>query len=106
MAIAFLKTQKRIHIENGFILSVLFFLTLLIFSWKTPLVLLFLFPIFCGIGKLRDPSYKMPYIHDIWDLSAGIVYRLTHIFSRTRELQKKQVKETLKIGEIENKKQD
>lgn len=105
IGLASLKTRKRIHIENGIILTVLFFVTLILFSWKTPVVLLFLFPLFCGIGKLRDVSYRMPYIHDIWEIGSLIAYRLTHLFSQTRELQKKQVKESLKIEGAENKKE-
>lgn len=50
----FLNSPERRHIETGIILTCLFILSLLVLGFQSPFLLFFLFPVFSGIGKLRE----------------------------------------------------
>ena len=98
--IFFLKTREQVHIKNGLLLTLISGGLIFFFHWDTPLIIFICFPLFYGIGYIQRKAYPMPYIYDIHRFLSYILSKVTHIFHKTRNLQKTDKQETLKMNEI------
>lgn len=100
--IFYLKTQEKTHIKNGITLTLIWALLtglLWYFDIHNGILIFMLFPLFYGIGYLPRKAYHMPYIYDVYAFFAAIFWFVGHIFHRTRNLQKTDKQETIKIDE-------
>lgn len=101
--IFFTKTYDRFHIKNGITITLIFTILCILFWWDSPVLLFVLFPVCYGIGYIERKAYRMPYIYDMYSFIAWILYFITHIFYKTRSLQKTQKVETITIWETQKK---
>ena len=96
----FFKTQDNIHIKNGLVITMIFWVLFGLFGWDSPTLIFMLFPIFYWIGYVQRKAYHMPYMYDVYALLGKIFWTLWHIFLRTRKLQKTDVSKSIKMNEI------
>ncbi|QFR38874.1 hypothetical protein A9Q91_01425 [Candidatus Gracilibacteria bacterium 28_42_T64] len=93
------KSKYSFHIKNGFIITLLFTLTLLASKFQfIPYhsSILFLIPISYGLGYLKNRlAYKMPFIYDIYHL-ISLGFLRTRSFNKTYNVEKNI---HLKVGE-------
>ena len=94
-----LKSRESFHIKNGLILTLITIFILATLGFDSPALLLVLFPILYGIWYHSRLWYKMPYIYDIAAFLSYILHGVTHIFHRTRKLQKTTKKVSIKVWE-------
>jgi len=97
--IFFLRTQQKLHIKNGLIISMIFWVIVFFYWIHHPMLYLLLFPICFWIGQRDNIAYIMPYIYDIWNFISLTLYKTTHIFSRAKELKNTTKKEVMKMNE-------
>lgn len=86
-------------IHHSIVLIVLFLVCLYMFWINSPILLLFLFPIFYLIGYNEQSAYRMPYIYDIYYCCSAVLKKIWHIFSKAHKLKNTSKSETIKIWE-------
>jgi hypothetical protein len=91
--------KQNFHMRNNIVLIGLFIMSILVFTWDSPLLILFLFPLCYAIWYKDIRAYRMPYIYDIYVFLHSIYSRVWSIFHKTRKLQKTQIQETIKMWE-------
>ena len=91
--------RKSFHIKNSILLILLFVICIVLFSWSSPVLLLFLFPLCYSFWYKDDRTYRMPYIYDTYLFISNIFWHIWGIFHMTRKLQKTQINETIKMWE-------
>ncbi|MDD3793826.1 MAG: hypothetical protein PHI37_03375 [Candidatus Gracilibacteria bacterium] len=82
------ENKYSIHIRNGIIISILVIILIILnltMIISSKWLILILFPICFGLGKLNDITYRMPYIYEIYRSYKYIL----HFFYKS----KKQIKE-------------
>lgn len=92
-------TRGKFHLRNGLVLT-LVTTFLIILLWKHISLLIFvLFPVFFGIWYTQRDAYRIPYMYDIYSFYAALIRTLWKVFHITRELQKTDIKHSIKIWE-------
>jgi len=99
VGIFFLKTQSKLHIRNGLLITITFWILVFFYGIHGRALIFLLFPICFGIWKREKIDYLMPYLYDIWNTISKTLYGLTHLFQKTRKLQKTETKKTVKMNE-------
>jgi len=94
----FLGTQSKLHIRNGLLITIAFWVLVFFYGIHGRALIFLLFPICFGIWKREEISYIMPYLYDIWNTISKTLYNITHIFQKTRKLQKTEIKKTVKMS--------
>jgi hypothetical protein len=87
------------HLRNYFILALLCVITAGVLRWNSPVLILFLFPACYGLWHISRRAYRMPYIYDMYALISTILYKVFHVFSRARKLQKTNTHSSVKMWE-------
>lgn len=94
-----LTKKQSFHTRNYIILTILFIISIIIFSWNSSILILFLFPLFYGIWYKERRAYRMPYMYDMYSCFSGIFSKIWQLFHKTRKLQKTQINQTVTMGE-------
>ena len=94
-------TQERQRIYNGIILSIVLIWVYLLYWAQSPIFLLALIPFCYHAGYVDKKAYHMPIISDVVRILTYISEKVWHIWKKTRELQKKEIKGSFK-SEVKN----
>jgi len=86
-------------IRNAISLWILFVACIYYFWYSSPVLILFLFPIFYLIWYSERKAYMMPYIYDMYAFISLWLYKIFHMFSRAKELKNTNTSQTIKIWE-------
>lgn len=98
-----MKSKHSYKIKNIAVLIILFIGSSLYFGWDSRVLILFLFPFSYLFGYSDRKAYKMPYIYDMYAISIGIIYKISHIFSTAKKLKNTNIQEKIVIQEEQKK---
>ncbi len=97
-----LSSQKKIHIVNGFWISLIFIFSLLVVLYDWNYLFFFFFPMAYGFAFIEsDPVYKLPFFYDIGNGVLFIARKIKHLLGKAHEMKKTENKVSLKVGEKE-----
>jgi len=102
LSLPFVKGKYKYHIISNNLLNIFIIVSIYLFGAKTLVPLLALFPLSFALGYKSRLGYQIPFIYDIYKIVASVCYRITHLFHKTRDIQKTDRKVTMKVGEKTN----
>lgn len=95
-----LATKKNIQIINGFWISLLLLLILIIPNINNAFSFLLVFPIFYGLAFWKDTiNYKLPFFFDIGNIFIRFWTRFSQVFKKAKTIQQTEKKANLKVWE-------
>lgn len=93
-------SQKKIHIINGFWISLVFIFSLLVVLYDWNYLFFFLFPVMYGFAFIEsDPVYKLPFFYDVGNNFLSIANKIRLLLWKTRKMKQTENKVSLKVGE-------
>lgn len=98
-SLIFVNTQYKYHIISNSILSIFAIGSWFVLEEKTLVPLMILFPTCFAAGYYKRIGYQIPFVYDIYKVFAYIGYKITHIFSKGRAIQKTRTNVTLEVWE-------